>query len=125
MKELSYHGMNPADVEKYVFGEIKVTSNVVHKHIVKLNAYFDYKPLKKVFIVMEFCNGGDLGMLFDQYLGVHWKKRIPEEQMMRWMHQICFALNYLHTLYTQTFYEKGQGIAHRDVKPENIFLMFV
>jgi serine/threonine protein kinase len=41
--------------------------------------------------------------------------------MMRWIYQIALALQYLHL----SQFDLGKGIAHRDVKPGNIFLMFV
>jgi serine/threonine protein kinase len=69
--------------------------------------------------VTEYCNGGDLRKTFDQYRGKSWKQRLPEEQMMRWIYQIALALQYLH----KTQFDISIGIAHRDMKPENIFLM--
>ena len=52
MKEVNYKDLGPADVEKYVNNEIKMTSLVKHEHIVQFTAYFDYQRLKKAYIVM-------------------------------------------------------------------------
>jgi serine/threonine protein kinase len=68
---------------------------------------------------MEYCDGGDLRKVFDKFMGKSWRKRIPEDQMMRWLYQICLALFYLHN----SEFNESMGLAHRDLKPENIFLM--
>jgi len=59
-----------------------------------------------VFIVMEFCKGGDVGAMIDK--GVS----IPEKRVMIWICQIAMALHHMHK----------NNVLHRDIKPQNLFL---
>jgi len=59
-----------------------------------------------VFIVMEYCEGGDLGALIG--LGKHFK----EVQIIRWLAEVLLALTHMHS----------QNVLHRDIKPQNMFL---
>jgi serine/threonine-protein kinase ULK/ATG1 len=59
-----------------------------------------------VFLVMEFCNGGDLA----DYLQA--KGTINESTIQHFFVQIARALEAMNT----------KGIVHRDLKPQNILL---
>ncbi|XP_044758689.1 serine/threonine-protein kinase unc-51-like isoform X2 [Coccinella septempunctata] len=61
-----------------------------------------------VFLVMEFCNGGDLADYFIV------KKTLSEDTLRIFLLQIASAMKALRTL----------GIVHRDLKPQNILLSF-
>jgi serine/threonine-protein kinase len=58
------------------------------------------------FIVMEFVEGTDLKTLLRR------RGRLREEEAVRIAVEVCKALAYAH----------GQGIVHRDVKPQNILV---
>ncbi|XDV19362.1 hypothetical protein PO909_024846 [Leuciscus waleckii] len=68
--------------------------------------YLD-KDAGRFYIVMEYCEGGDLSKVMKKQKGV-----FEEKQILDWLVQICLALQYL--------YEKN--IIHRDIKPQNVFL---
>ncbi|XP_045475967.1 serine/threonine-protein kinase unc-51-like isoform X2 [Harmonia axyridis] len=61
-----------------------------------------------VFLVMEFCNGGDLADYFIL------KKTLSEDTLRLFLLQIASAMKTLRTL----------GIVHRDLKPQNILLSY-
>ncbi|XP_017370395.1 serine/threonine-protein kinase ULK2 isoform X2 [Cebus imitator] len=61
-----------------------------------------------VFLVMEYCNGGDLA----DYLQV--KGTLSEDTIRVFLHQIAAAMRILHS----------KGIIHRDLKPQNILLSY-
>ncbi|NXJ26744.1 NEK4 kinase, partial [Dicrurus megarhynchus] len=61
-----------------------------------------------LYIVMGFCEGGDLYHKLKEQKG----KLLPENQVVEWFVQITMALQYLHE----------KHILHRDLKTQNIFL---
>ncbi|NXO92316.1 NEK4 kinase, partial [Certhia brachydactyla] len=61
-----------------------------------------------LYIVMGFCEGGDLYHKLKEQKG----KLFPENQVVEWFVQIAMALQYLHE----------KHILHRDLKTQNIFL---
>ena len=65
----------------------------------------------RMFLVMEFVRGKDLEELLNDNL-VHKGRSLDEASVLRWMIDICGALQELHTLKVP--------IIHRDIKPANI-----
>ena len=87
-----------------VLSEIKILKIVRHNNIVKL--YEVMETPQKIYLVMEYCDGGEL---FDYIVS---KQHLSEKQACVFFQEIIDALTYLHS----------QNIVHRDVKPENILL---
>jgi serine/threonine protein kinase len=65
----------------------------------------------RLFLIMEFVRGKDLEELLNDGL-VHKGRPLDEASVLRWMIDICGALQELHTLRVP--------IIHRDIKPANI-----
>ncbi|XP_055985199.1 serine/threonine-protein kinase Nek4 [Sorex fumeus] len=61
-----------------------------------------------LYIVMGFCEGGDLYRKLKEQKG----QPLPESQVVEWFVQIAMALQYLHE----------KHILHRDLKTQNVFL---
>jgi len=84
--------------------EIKVLKRLSHRHVIRL---FDVvEDARWVFCVMEYADGGSL---LDH---VRARRRVPEPEAARFAYQLCQALACCH----------ASGVAHRDVKLENVLL---
>ncbi|XP_074992534.1 maternal embryonic leucine zipper kinase isoform X14 [Calonectris borealis] len=84
--------------------EIDAMKNLSHQHICQL--YHVIETSKKIFMVLEYCPGGEL---FDYIIS---KDRLSEEEARVFFRQIVSAIAYVHS----------QGYAHRDLKPENLLI---
>ncbi|CAN0303986.1 unnamed protein product [Bubo scandiacus] len=84
--------------------EIDAVKNLSHQHICRL--YHVIETSKKIFMVLEYCPGGEL---FDYIIS---KDRLSEEEARVFFRQIVSAIAYIHS----------QGYAHRDLKPENLLI---
>ncbi|XP_073201847.1 maternal embryonic leucine zipper kinase isoform X4 [Lepidochelys kempii] len=87
--------------------EIDAMKNLSHQHICRL--YHVIETSKKIFMVLEYCPGGEL---FDYIIS---KDRLSEEEARIFFRQIVSAIAYVHS----------QGYAHRDLKPADIWSMGV
>ena len=96
---------------KRLSNEISLLKKIHHPNIVRL---IDLKKTKShCYIVMEYCNGGDLAGCLKKYKEVY-RRPFPEELVQYLMKQIVSGLNFLHS----------QKIIHRDLKLENILVTF-
>ncbi|XP_041806195.1 serine/threonine-protein kinase Nek5 isoform X2 [Chelmon rostratus] len=86
--------------------EATLLSKMKHPNIV---AFIDsFQESGSLYIVMEFCDGGDLMKKINLQRGVPF----TEEQVLDWFVQICLGLKHIH----------NRKILHRDIKAQNIFL---
>ncbi|XP_072562047.1 serine/threonine-protein kinase ULK1a isoform X1 [Paramormyrops kingsleyae] len=86
--------------------EIKILKELKHENIVGL---LDFQEMAScVYLVMEYCNGGDLA----DYL--HSKGTLSEDTIRVFLQQIAGAMRVL----------QAKGIIHRDLKPQNILLSY-
>ncbi|KAL9884190.1 nek2 isoform 1-T2 [Glossina fuscipes fuscipes] len=97
-----------------LISEIRVLRQLQHPNIVQYYNHLINPEAKSLFIVMEYCEGGDLA---------HWiakarteRKRFEESYIWRILYQVCRALQVCHNKI------KEGTILHRDIKPANIFL---
>ncbi|XP_012223822.1 serine/threonine-protein kinase unc-51 isoform X1 [Linepithema humile] len=87
--------------------EIKILKALTKLHHENVVALYDCKESSNnVFLVMEYCNGGDLG----DYLNA--KGTLSEDTIRLFLKQLVRAMKVLH----------AKGIVHRDLKPQNILL---
>ncbi|KAM4613053.1 serine/threonine-protein kinase Nek4 isoform 2-T2 [Polymixia lowei] len=87
--------------------EAQLLSQLRHPNIVTYRESWEGDDCQ-LYIVMGFCEGGDLYRRLKQQKG----ELLPERQVVEWFVQIAMALQYLHE----------KHILHRDLKTQNIFL---
>ncbi|CAL4130822.1 unnamed protein product, partial [Meganyctiphanes norvegica] len=75
-----------------------------HEHIVVMKDFLWDE--RYIFIVMEYCNGGDLSRL------IKTKQRLSESVCQRFLQQLASALKYM----------REQNVSHFDLKPQNILI---
>ncbi|XP_010613649.1 serine/threonine-protein kinase 33 isoform X2 [Fukomys damarensis] len=84
--------------------EVNILKSVKHEHIIHLEQIFETP--KKMYLVMELCEDGELKEILD-------RKRHFSENETRWIIQsLASAIAYLH----------NKDIVHRDLKLENIMV---
>ncbi|NXM41568.1 NEK5 kinase, partial [Gymnorhina tibicen] len=86
--------------------EVILLAKMKHANIVTFYASFQEK--NKLYIVMEYCDGGDLMKRINMQHGV----LFDEDQILSWFVQISLGLKHIH----------DKKILHRDVKAQNVFL---
>eukprot|EP00971_Amphidinium_carterae_P095483 1889064-Amphidinium_carterae.1 len=88
--------------------EVTMLKQLDHPNIVRLFQCADDKPQREIHLLLEYLAGGDCGTaLREQALSGH---GLPEHLVAKVMCQLLMALSYCHR----------KGVAHLDVKPENI-----
>lgn len=115
-KEVNYGAMSEKE-KQLIVSEVNILRELRHPHIVRyLDRVID-KQATKIYIVMEYCEGGDLGQFIKR------KKRegsyIEEGFIWHIFTHIFLALKECHR------HREGNAIRpilHRDIKPGNIFL---
>ncbi|KAJ7932267.1 kinase-like domain-containing protein, partial [Mycena leptocephala] len=94
-----------------------ILKDLHHDHIVRyVQQYLNHQD-GILYIIMEYCGGGDLSTTIKW--AVNRNRPIPEGVIWAYFMQILLALNHCHN--TEGQEERGQ-IVHRDLKPENVFL---
>lgn len=77
-----------------------------HPHILKL---FDhYEDDKNIYLVLEYCENGQLYELIQK------ENCLSEKKAAKYVSQVIEAVHYMHSL--------DMPVIHRDIKPENILL---
>lgn len=91
-----------ADELDFIRQEVQILSSLDHPNITKY--YETYEDSKYLYLVMEYCDGGEL---IDR---ISKKSTFSEKEAANIMDDLLKAINHCHNL----------KIAHRDIKPENI-----
>ncbi|XP_065586386.1 serine/threonine-protein kinase Nek5 [Cyrtonyx montezumae] len=86
--------------------EVILLAKMKHANIVTF--YASLQEENKLYIVMEYCDGGDLMKRINMQHGV----LFDEDQILSWFVQISLGLKHIH----------DRKILHRDIKSQNIFL---
>lgn len=80
-----------------------------HPNIVTLHEWFLVANRQEMFLIMDYCAGGDLRTYIT-------KGRNPfagdDRRMKKFILQICDALDFIHS----------KGVFHKDLKPQNILV---
>ncbi|XP_065326434.1 serine/threonine-protein kinase Nek1-like isoform X2 [Pelmatolapia mariae] len=82
--------------------EVAVLASMSHPNIVQYKESFEEGGC--LYIVMDYCEGGDLSKKIKSQKGV----LFSEEQILDWFVQICLALKHVH----------DRKILHRDIKSQ-------
>ncbi|XP_066534950.1 serine/threonine-protein kinase Nek3 isoform X2 [Hoplias malabaricus] len=86
--------------------EAVLLAKMKHPNIVAFKESFEDDG--HLYIVMEFCGGGDLLQRIRQQKGC----LFPEDVILKWFSQICLGTKHIH----------DKRVLHRDLKSKNIFL---
>ncbi|CAF0858768.1 unnamed protein product [Adineta ricciae] len=93
--------------EDLLINEIKLLKGIKHEHIVEM---YDFQwDENYIYIIMEYCAGGDMSMF------IRSRQLLSEARVRPFVKQIAKVLKFL--------YERN--ISHMDLKPENILLTSV
>jgi len=84
--------------------EIGLLKKLKHRYIVEMIDF--HWDDKFIYIVMEFCGGGDLSRVISQ------KKVLPEIQCQRFLQQLGSALQFM----------RQNNVSHMDLKPSNLIV---
>ncbi|XP_025998103.1 serine/threonine-protein kinase Nek2 isoform X1 [Astatotilapia calliptera] len=113
-KELDYGTMAEGEKQMLV-SEVNLLRELKHPNIVRYYDRIIDRTNTTLYIVMEYCEGGDLSSLISRCIK---ERRYLEEQfILRVMAQLTLALKECH--------RRSDGratVLHRDLKPANIFL---
>lgn len=85
--------------------EINIMRTLDHPNVIKLYEIFDDSQF--VYLVMEYCEGGEL---FDKIIEAGYFNEQKAKQIFR---EIVSGISHCHS----------SGICHRDLKPENFLLL--
>uniref|UniRef100_A0AAQ6ABZ0 non-specific serine/threonine protein kinase n=1 Tax=Amphiprion ocellaris TaxID=80972 RepID=A0AAQ6ABZ0_AMPOC len=105
VKQISLRKMSAREKEASK-KEVTLLSKMNHPNIVAFIGSFQERG--SLYIVMEFCDGGDLMKKINMQRG----NPFTEQQIVDWFVQICLGLKHIH----------DRKVLHRDIKAQNIFL---
>jgi 5'-AMP-activated protein kinase catalytic alpha subunit len=94
----------PKDQRLHFYREIEILKNIKHPNIIRLFSHITKE--KQLYLITEYIKGIELF----QYISL--KKKVEESEACIYFQQIICGLEYLHKM----------GIAHRDIKTENILV---
>jgi serine/threonine-protein kinase len=106
LKVLLHDYARKADLKERFLQEARAAARIGHENIVDITDFGD-TPNHSVFFAMEFLEGVDLAQLIRTHGPIPWARAKPI------LLQICRALGAAHS----------KGVIHRDMKPENIYLI--
>ncbi|KAI0811757.1 kinase-like domain-containing protein [Xylaria sp. FL0064] len=86
-----------------IIRERRMLEHVNHPFICNLR--YSFQDIEYMYLVVDLMSGGDLRFHIS-------RKTFTEEAVRFWISELACALRYVH----------GQGIIHRDVKPDNVLL---
>lgn len=93
----------------YALQETRLLFLLQHPHICGLVDF--YPKSANFFIVMEYCEQGDLGKHISGAIR-RGNVKFDAERIYTWWYQILDAIEFCHS----------KGVLHRDLKPKNIFI---
>ncbi|XP_060034372.1 serine/threonine-protein kinase Nek2 isoform X2 [Erinaceus europaeus] len=113
-KELDYGSMTEAEKQMLV-SEVNLLRELRHPNIVRYYDRIIDRGSTTLYIVMEYCEGGDLASVITR--GTKERQYLEEDFVLRVMTQLTLALKECHRRS-----DGGHTVLHRDLKPANVFL---
>ncbi|KAG5676423.1 hypothetical protein PVAND_006261 [Polypedilum vanderplanki] len=104
IKTVSKHHVPEEFLKKFLYNEVKVVRFLKHENIIKY--YQSIETSHKLYVIMQHATNGSILDL------IHKQKYISEPRACFLFRQIMSAIEYCHS----------KGIAHRDLKCENVML---
>jgi serine/threonine kinase 32 len=92
-------------MQKSIVKEVEMLTTLSHPFIVKIE--YSFQDDVNMYMIMNFCSGGDLRYVLDQS-----KHALDQEAILVWAAELSTAVDYIHS----------KQIIHRDIKPDNILL---
>ncbi|CAD5112429.1 DgyrCDS1651 [Dimorphilus gyrociliatus] len=114
-KEMEYGGMTETEKQMLV-SEVNLLRELRHEHIVRYHDRIIDRSRYVLYIVMEFCEGGDLSSIIGKC------KRDGEFVSEDFVWKMCVHLSSALQFCHNRCIRGGRSILHRDLKPANIFL---
>ena len=90
--------------ETAIMNEVRLMESLRHAHVIALHEY--HEQGSRVIMIMELAAGGEL---FSRVIDAG---SLQEQQAQRYLGQLMRAVEYMHSM----------GVAHRDLKLENVLL---
>jgi len=110
-KAISKKFISDRGLAEQMRNEMTIHKKLKHKNIVK---YLDqFSTNTEIFIILEKCNSETLEKICQNYNTI-FKKQLSLKVIQHFLIQISAAISFIHS----------KGIAHRDLKLENIMLKF-
>jgi serine/threonine protein kinase len=91
--------------------ELKLLHGLNHPNITKIAGL--EKTVNNIYLVLEYCNGGNL-YEYSYFYKTMYNKPLPEGEVQKILRQLIKGLEYMHK----------SKIVHRDIKLENILINF-
>ncbi|XP_069787456.1 serine/threonine-protein kinase Nek2 [Narcine bancroftii] len=113
-KEMDYGSMSEAEKQMLV-SEVNLLRELKHPNIVRYYDRIIDRTNATLYIIMEFCEGGDLASLISKC--IRERQYVEEDFALHVLAQIALALRECHRRS-----ESGRTVLHRDLKPANVFL---
>ncbi|XP_020553479.1 serine/threonine-protein kinase ATG1c isoform X2 [Sesamum indicum] len=104
IKEIVTARLSPK-LQESLKSEIFILKRINHPNIIRLHDMIEEPG--KMYIILEYCKGGDLSMYIQQSQG-----RVPEATAKHFMQQLAEGLKVL----------RENNFIHRDLKPQNLLL---
>ena len=96
-KELNFERMNERD-RKHIVSEVNILRTLQHDHVVRYEERYVDSENGVLYIVMELCEGGDLGSVIKRCRKS--KTHLPEETVWGFFAQMVTALDACPVSYT-------------------------